>query len=197
MFHGRFRVCFCGQLQRVNHQWVRLTSSLSEKEKIGAQLKPIQIDVFTGPTAILALLIQHYVAENADFAVFITFVSGLLIFIFGLLNLGFLVQFISTPVMNDCIFLLVNWKHALIPFSIRTSLGHDWIHLGCSAHNRQQPNQIVARVKGFIEWIHTNLEKCLSQYWSGAIMGYAARRCDDSVAVYLESKWCIRQLKQL
>ncbi|XP_031629887.1 sodium-independent sulfate anion transporter-like isoform X2 [Contarinia nasturtii] len=55
-------------------------------------------DVTIGPTAILSLLIQRYVAENIDFAIFLTLVNGALIFIFGMLNLGFLVQFISVPV---------------------------------------------------------------------------------------------------
>lgn len=55
-------------------------------------------DVTIGPTAILSLLIQHYVAENIDFAIFLAFINGALIFAFGMLNLGFLVQFISLPV---------------------------------------------------------------------------------------------------
>lgn len=53
-----------------------------------------------GPTAIIALLIQQYVAQNIDFAVFIAFINGSIIFLFGLLNLGFLVQFISMPVID-------------------------------------------------------------------------------------------------
>lgn len=56
---------------------------------------------FLGPTAIIALLIQRYVRDNADFAVFIAFINGALIFLFGLLNLGFLVQFISIPVLSE------------------------------------------------------------------------------------------------
>lgn len=54
--------------------------------------------LFTGPTAILALLIHRYVVESRDFAIFLAFLNGVLIFLFGLLNLGFLVQFISVPV---------------------------------------------------------------------------------------------------
>lgn len=53
---------------------------------------------FAGPTAILSLLIQRYVAENINFSIFLAFVNGILIFLLGLLNLGFLVQFISLPV---------------------------------------------------------------------------------------------------
>lgn len=51
-----------------------------------------------GPTAILALLINPYVNESRDFAIFLAFINGALIFLFGMLNLGFLVQFISIPV---------------------------------------------------------------------------------------------------
>lgn len=55
----------------------------------------------SGPTAIIALLIQRYVRDNPEFAVFIAFVNGALIFLFGMLNLGFLVQFISIPVLSE------------------------------------------------------------------------------------------------
>ncbi|XP_037046228.1 sodium-independent sulfate anion transporter-like isoform X2 [Bradysia coprophila] len=51
-----------------------------------------------GPTAIMALMIQKFVADSQDFAVIIAFISGIVILILGSLNLGFLVQFISLPV---------------------------------------------------------------------------------------------------
>lgn len=54
-----------------------------------------------GPTAILSLLIQRYVAKSIDFATFLTLINGALIFVFGMLNLGFLVQFISVPVSYE------------------------------------------------------------------------------------------------
>lgn len=57
-------------------------------------------DVIIGPTAILALLINRYVIESRDYAIFLSFINGVLIFLFGLLNLGFLVQFISVPVRS-------------------------------------------------------------------------------------------------
>lgn len=57
----------------------------------------------TGPTAILALLINRYVIESRDYAIFLSFINGVLIFLFGLLNLGFLVQFISVPVWGGFI----------------------------------------------------------------------------------------------
>lgn len=87
-----------------------------------------------GPTAILALLIQRYVAENADFAVFIAFMNGTLIFLFGLLNLGFLVQFISTPVnrrssYSDFTGVYLR-KNCLIS-------GDCWIHISCSHYDRK------------------------------------------------------------
>lgn len=43
-------------------------------------------------------MIQKYVADNPDFAILAAFLSGLVILALGLLNLGFLVQFISQPV---------------------------------------------------------------------------------------------------
>lgn len=46
----------------------------------------------------MALMVQRYVKMNADFAVFASFMSGLVVLALGLLNLGFLVQFISIPV---------------------------------------------------------------------------------------------------
>lgn len=57
--------------------------------------------IHTGPTAILSLLINRYVRESFDFAIFLTLINGTLIFIFGMLNLGFLVQFISVPVSDQ------------------------------------------------------------------------------------------------
>lgn len=62
-----------------------------------------------GPTAIIALLIQKYVAENEELAVFLAFINGLFIFIFGLFNLGFLVQFISMPVKCVSLFDLMEF----------------------------------------------------------------------------------------
>ncbi|XP_053680352.1 sodium-independent sulfate anion transporter-like [Anopheles nili] len=56
-------------------------------------------DLTIGPTAIMALMVQVYVGSlGADFAVLLTFITGCIILAFGLLNLGFLVQFISMPV---------------------------------------------------------------------------------------------------
>jgi solute carrier family 26 (sodium-independent sulfate anion transporter), member 11 len=56
-------------------------------------------DITIGPTAIMALMVQSYVQNlGADYAVLATFMAGLAIFASGLLNLGSLVTFISTPV---------------------------------------------------------------------------------------------------
>lgn len=56
-------------------------------------------DVTVGPTAIMALMTQTYVLNfGPDFAVLLTFLSGCIITFFGLLQLGFVVDFISMPV---------------------------------------------------------------------------------------------------
>lgn len=55
-------------------------------------------DITIGPTAILSLMTYTVVTKlNADLAVFTTFLSGCIIFLMGFFNLGFLMQFLSTP----------------------------------------------------------------------------------------------------
>ncbi|XP_043283268.1 sodium-independent sulfate anion transporter-like isoform X2 [Venturia canescens] len=57
-------------------------------------------DVTVGPTAIMALLVQPYVTKNnEDFAVLMSFLSGCVITAMGIVRLGFLVDFISMPVI--------------------------------------------------------------------------------------------------
>lgn len=61
-------------------------------------------DITIGPTALTALMIQRVVVKyNADFAVLGTFLCGCVIFLLGIFNLGFLVQFISTPTISGFI----------------------------------------------------------------------------------------------
>ncbi|KAG7189458.1 hypothetical protein KM043_017154 [Ampulex compressa] len=57
-------------------------------------------DVTVGPTAIMALLSQqHVIRLGEDLAVLMCFLSGCVITVMGLLHLGFLVDFISMPVI--------------------------------------------------------------------------------------------------
>ncbi|KZC08897.1 Sodium-independent sulfate anion transporter, partial [Dufourea novaeangliae] len=54
-----------------------------------------------GPTAIMSTMVQPLVKEyGADMAVLITFLKGCIIAILGLLHLGFLLDFISLPVIT-------------------------------------------------------------------------------------------------
>ncbi|XP_055588077.1 sodium-independent sulfate anion transporter-like isoform X2 [Uranotaenia lowii] len=56
-------------------------------------------DITIGPTAIMSLMVQIHVANlGPAFAILSAFLAGCVILILGLLNLGFLVQFISMPV---------------------------------------------------------------------------------------------------
>lgn len=58
-------------------------------------------DVTIGPTAILAAMVSKYVVtHSADFAVLAAFLAGVVELILGILHLGFLVEFISTPVIS-------------------------------------------------------------------------------------------------
>ncbi|KAL7303389.1 hypothetical protein TKK_0004574 [Trichogramma kaykai] len=57
-------------------------------------------DVTVGPTAIMGLLTQPYVGQyGADFAVLLCFLSGCIMALMGLFRVGFLVDFISMPVI--------------------------------------------------------------------------------------------------
>ncbi|XP_026840279.1 sodium-independent sulfate anion transporter isoform X1 [Drosophila persimilis] len=55
-------------------------------------------DITVGPTAIMALMVRPYVNGNPDNAVLLCFLSGCIILLLGLLNLGVLMRFISVPV---------------------------------------------------------------------------------------------------
>ena len=55
-----------------------------------------------GPTSILSIIVAPYVmAGGVAYAVLLSFFSGLLMLLFGLLNLGFIVDFISYPVISS------------------------------------------------------------------------------------------------
>ncbi|CAL4110420.1 unnamed protein product, partial [Meganyctiphanes norvegica] len=54
-----------------------------------------------GPTAILILMVAPYTARGgADYAIFLCFMNGIIILIASIFNLGFLINFISQPVIN-------------------------------------------------------------------------------------------------
>ncbi|CAK9803851.1 Sodium-independent sulfate anion transporter [Anthophora plagiata] len=58
-------------------------------------------DITVGPTAIMALLSQHHVIRlGDDIAVFLCFLSGCVILFMGVLHLGFLIEFVSMPVIS-------------------------------------------------------------------------------------------------
>ncbi|XP_013146933.1 PREDICTED: sodium-independent sulfate anion transporter-like isoform X2 [Papilio polytes] len=57
-------------------------------------------DVTVGPTAVLAALLAKYVALSPDFACLAAFLSGCIILLLGVLQLGFLLDFISKPVIS-------------------------------------------------------------------------------------------------
>ncbi|GAV04435.1 hypothetical protein RvY_14710 [Ramazzottius varieornatus] len=61
--------------------------------------------VTVGPTALLSLLTSAYlphrhIADMATYAIILSFFSGCFTLLLGILNLGFLVNFVSTPVMS-------------------------------------------------------------------------------------------------
>merc|ERR1719357_1377132 len=56
-------------------------------------------DITIGPTAIMALMTNTYAQYGPEYAVLLAFLSGLIILACGLLRLGFLIDFISVPVI--------------------------------------------------------------------------------------------------
>lgn len=56
-------------------------------------------DITLGPTAILSALVAKYVAYSDDFAYLASFLSGCVVLLFGILQLGFILDFISKPVI--------------------------------------------------------------------------------------------------
>ncbi|XP_075760241.1 sodium-independent sulfate anion transporter [Pelodiscus sinensis] len=57
-------------------------------------------DVTLGPTAIMSLLVSSYAFHDPAYAVLLTFLSGCIQLAMGLLHLGFLLDFISCPVIK-------------------------------------------------------------------------------------------------
>ena len=57
-------------------------------------------DITVGPTAIMALMTAQYAANKGPaFAVLLAFLSGIICFVFGILRLGVVIDFISVPVI--------------------------------------------------------------------------------------------------
>lgn len=56
------------------------------------------LNCLPGPTAIMSMMIYPHVSGNPDYAVLMCFLSGCIILLLGLLNLGVLVRYISVPV---------------------------------------------------------------------------------------------------
>ncbi|KAF7236903.1 Sodium-independent sulfate anion transporter [Varanus komodoensis] len=57
-------------------------------------------DVTLGPTAIMSLLVSSYAFHDPSYAILLAFLSGCVQLAMGLLQLGFLLDFISYPVIN-------------------------------------------------------------------------------------------------
>ena len=56
-------------------------------------------DITIGPTAIMALMTGQYAQYGPEYAILLAFISGIIILLCGLLRLGFLIDFISIPVI--------------------------------------------------------------------------------------------------
>ena len=57
-------------------------------------------DVTVGPTAIMSILTAQYAALGVEYAILLAFICGVMISLFGILRLGFVIDFISVPVIG-------------------------------------------------------------------------------------------------
>ena len=57
-------------------------------------------DVTVGPTAIMSILTAEYAILGFEYAILLAFICGIMISLFGILRLGFIIDFISVPVIG-------------------------------------------------------------------------------------------------
>ena len=57
-------------------------------------------DVTVGPTAIMSILTAEYAVLGVEYAILLAFICGVMISLFGILRLGFVIDFISMPVIG-------------------------------------------------------------------------------------------------
>ena len=57
-------------------------------------------DVTVGPTAIMSILTAEYSILGIEYAILLAFICGVMISLFGILRLGFVIDFISVPVIG-------------------------------------------------------------------------------------------------
>ena len=57
-------------------------------------------DVTVGPTAIMSILTAEYAILGIEYAILLAFICGIMISLFGILRLGFIIDFISVPVIG-------------------------------------------------------------------------------------------------
>jgi sodium-independent sulfate anion transporter 11 len=89
--------------------------------------------VTIGPTAIIALMTRSYAKHHPAYAVLLSFLLGILILSCGLLQLGFLIDFISVPVIagftSAAALTIISgqWRHLL---GLSIDMGHSKTHAG-------------------------------------------------------------------
>ncbi|CAG0917739.1 unnamed protein product [Notodromas monacha] len=90
-------------------------------------------DVTIGPTAILSLMTNKYVTDHGpEYAVILCFSTGVIVLVFGLMNLGFVVNFISTPVTVGftsaaAVTIIISQIPSLLGLKLVQSTGNDFL----------------------------------------------------------------------
>ena len=89
-------------------------------------------DVTVGPTAIMSILTAEYAVLGIEYAILLAFICGVMISLFGILRLGFVIDFISVPVIGgftSAASITIASKQLSKVFGIDFLLiSHIWVH---------------------------------------------------------------------
>ncbi|KAG7154032.1 Sodium-independent sulfate anion transporter-like 2 [Homarus americanus] len=95
-----------------------------------------------GPTAIMSLMTYQYSSQGgADYAVLLAFISGIIELLGGIVNLGFLINFISQPVISGftsaaAITIASSQLKALLGLSLKSKgLINTWVKVFANIHD--------------------------------------------------------------
>ena len=114
-------------------------------------------DITIGPTAIMAIMTGVHAQYGPDYAVLLAFLSGIIILACGLLQLGFLIDFISVPV-------IAGFTSAA---ALTIASGQIKSLLGLTIPSEEKSHLHLGVVDGWID-VFTHIQTCR---WQDATLG--------------------------
>lgn len=107
-------------------------------------------EVNIGPTALISLLTYTYARGIPDYAILLCFLSGCVTIVFGILRLGFLVEFVSIPVVSGftsaaSLIIACSQIKSLLGIKIHgESFVEIWLELANNIHRTRIPDLILS-----------------------------------------------------